>query len=99
MNAFPRQTDIQLQVARTVYINHVINNITEPLLQDPSGPLLGLSEDYIYSLSKDQVDLLGGENPEIVAMRERAEKKIVELEEALNIADRALRKTREVEAN
>jgi hypothetical protein len=60
--------------------------------------VLGLSVEYIHSLSDDQVDVLGGEDAQVVATRERAEEKIRELEEAMKIADHALRKTRDIEA-
>lgn len=73
---------------------HVQKHIVEPFLESSTGPLFGLSTDYVMNLTDDEIDELGGEDETIVTSRKACESKISRLEEAMRIADRAWRETR-----
>ena len=76
------------------FINHVNSNIVEPFLNSKTGPLLGLSTEFICNLSKDEVEMLGGEDETVTVERRNCEEKIKRLEEAKRIADATWKKTR-----
>ncbi|KFX86692.1 hypothetical protein V490_08938 [Pseudogymnoascus sp. VKM F-3557] len=78
------------EVARQEYITYITKEIIEHFLEDPNGPVLGLSVEYIQELSSDRIGQLGGEDEDIIARRKEAKANIGKLEEALRIADRAL---------
>ncbi|KFZ14601.1 hypothetical protein V502_06004 [Pseudogymnoascus sp. VKM F-4520 (FW-2644)] len=78
------------EIARQEYITYITKEIIEHFLEDPKGPVLGLSVEYIQELSPDRIGLLGGEDDDIIASRREAKVNIEKLEEALKIADRAL---------
>jgi len=63
----------------------------EPFLQDKQGPLLGLSTKFILRLDEELVERLGGEDQSVIVNRREMTAKITRLEEAMRIADRALR--------
>lgn len=69
----------------------------EPFLQSKDGPLFGLSTDYVLSLSEAEVEELGGEEKSVVEQRIDAKFKIEKLSQAMEIAQDAWRRTREVE--
>jgi hypothetical protein len=71
--------------------------IVEPFLQSKTGPLLGLSTDYILNLSDAEVEDYGREDQSVIDQRKDAAFKIEKLTQAMEIADSAWRRTREVE--
>jgi hypothetical protein len=81
------------QVALEYFKTHVIRQIVEEFLQDPNGPVLGLSDKYVIGLGKEQVDILGGEDESVVVARSETRNKIKSLEEAMNIAAETWRKS------
>ncbi|KFY41097.1 hypothetical protein V494_03202 [Pseudogymnoascus sp. VKM F-4513 (FW-928)] len=78
------------EIARQEYITYITKEIIEHFLEDPNGPVLGLSVEYIQELSSNRIGQLGGEDEDIIARRRDAKTNIEKLEEALRIADRAL---------
>ncbi|TVY40800.1 Dynamin-A [Lachnellula subtilissima] len=74
------------ELALRNFIYDVRHNITEPFLQDSSGPLLGLSTDFVLSLKPEEVDVLGGEDEGVIVGRREADDKIGRLEVAMRIA-------------
>ncbi|TVY46890.1 Dynamin-A [Lachnellula occidentalis] len=74
------------ELALRNFIYDVRHNITEPFLQDSSGPLLGLSTDFVLGLKAEEVDVLGGEDECVVVSRREADEKIGRLEVAMRIA-------------
>jgi hypothetical protein len=74
------------ELALRNFIYDVRHNITEPFLQDPSGPLLGLSTDFVLDLEEEEVNVLGGEDESVVVGRREADDKIGRLEVAMRIA-------------
>jgi hypothetical protein len=72
----------------------VNKHIAEPFLQNTKGPVLGLSTEYILSLSDDQIAYLGGEDEDTIKEREKTKKTIERLEAAKLIAEQTLRKTK-----
>lgn len=73
------------------------HHIIEPFLQDPKGPLLGLSLDFIMGLSEEDRDNLGAEDAAVIKSRKEIEASIQRLKEAKRIAELALRKTKAVD--
>lgn len=74
------------ELALRNFIYDVRQNITEPFLQGPSGPLLGLSTDFVLGLKAEEVDVLGGEDECVVVGRRESDEKIGRLEVAMRIA-------------
>jgi hypothetical protein len=84
------------QVAREYFKTHVIRQIVEEFLQDPKGPVLGLSDKYVLSLEDEQVDILGGEDESVVVARNETVRKVKRLEEAMKIAGETLKRSRQL---
>ncbi|TVY23382.1 Dynamin-A [Lachnellula hyalina] len=74
------------EIALSNFIYDVGNNITEPFLQDSSGPLLGLSTKFVLGLKAEEMDVLGGEDEGVIVVRREADDKIGRLEVAMRIA-------------
>ena len=85
------------QIALEDFLSHVQNRIVEPFLRDKHGPLLGLSSEYILSLSNDRIEMLGGEEKRVIDLRKDTLEKIIRLEDAMRIANQTLRLTKELE--
>jgi hypothetical protein len=78
------------------FIYDVTHNIDEPFLVNTKGPLLGLNAKYIMGLSVGEVaELAADEEVDVVARRE-SELRIGRLEEAVRIAEGALKRTKEL---
>lgn len=58
----------------------------EEFLKDPKGPILGLSDEYVINLHKEEVDMLGGEDESVVVARKETMEKIKRLQQATRIA-------------
>jgi hypothetical protein len=69
----------------------VVVRIVENFLQDEQGPLFGLSTKFILGLNREVVQRLGGEDEFVTMDRKETEMKITRLEQAMAIADKALR--------
>lgn len=69
----------------------------EGFIQDPQGPILGLSNKYVLNLTDDQIDFLGGEVESVVDDRNDTERKIERLKAALKIASEVGRKSKQLE--
>jgi hypothetical protein len=82
------------QIAIEYFKTHVIYEVVEQFLQDPKGPLFGLSEEYLSGIGKNQLDILGGEDELVVKDRNNTMKRIKNLEEALRIAEGTLKKSK-----
>lgn len=82
------------EVAREDYLFYVTHRIAEPFLQDKKGPLLGLSQEFILGLSREEQESLGAEDESVIKIRKELEDKIQRLKQAKNIADLALRRTK-----
>lgn len=74
------------EIALKNFMHDVRHNITEPFLQDPKGPLLGLGTDFVLGLSEEEVEVLGGEDESLVVGRREADERIRRLEVAGSIA-------------
>ncbi|KAG4431228.1 hypothetical protein IFR05_013287 [Cadophora sp. M221] len=86
------------EIALEAFKAHVISQIVEEgFLQDPKGPILGLSDKYVLSLDEEQIEILGGEDEIVVATRNKATADVKRLEEALKIAGETWRKSMLVE--
>ncbi|KAL1889653.1 hypothetical protein Sste5346_008772 [Sporothrix stenoceras] len=76
------------------FIHHVNNTIVEDFVTDPAGPLRGLSAKFVYALSDDEVDRLGGESRDDIENRQRLHDRIQKLLAAQETARGALDKAR-----
>jgi hypothetical protein len=85
------------KIALEDFLTHIQQHIVEPFFQDKHGPLLGLSTDYILSLSEDRIEMLGGEDKSVIDLRRDTIDKIKRLESAMRIADQTWRRTKERE--
>jgi len=69
----------------------------EVFLQDPKGPVLGLSDKYVIGLDEEQIDILGGEDESVVISRNETLGKIKRLEEGMRIAGETWKKSMQVD--
>lgn len=69
----------------------------EEFLKDPKGLILGLSDEYVLNLHKEQVDILGGEDEFVVISRREAMEKIKRLQQATKIAGDTRTKSMQLE--
>lgn len=80
------------EIALEDFISHIQHRIVEPFFQDKHGPVLGLSTDYILSLSEERIEMLGGEEKTVIDLRKDTIDKIKRLEDAMRIADKGARR-------
>ncbi|KAL2066683.1 hypothetical protein VTL71DRAFT_2755 [Oculimacula yallundae] len=85
------------EIALEAFKEHVISQIVEMFLQNPKGPVLGLSDKYVLGLDEEQIDILGGEDDIVVAQRSTSKADIRRLEEAMRIAEETWRRSMLVE--
>ncbi|CZR66635.1 uncharacterized protein PAC_16536 [Phialocephala subalpina] len=85
------------EIALEDFLSHIQHRIVEPFFQDKHGPVLGLSTDYILSLSEERIEMLGGEDKSVINLRKDTIDKIKRLEDAMRIADQTWRRTKEHE--
>ncbi|OBT80178.1 hypothetical protein VF21_00583 [Pseudogymnoascus sp. 05NY08] len=74
-----------------------INRLVEGFLKDPKGLILGLSDEYVLNLHKEQVDILGGEDELVVVSRNETMDKIKRLQHATKIAGETRTKSMQLE--
>ncbi|KFZ08451.1 hypothetical protein V501_05960 [Pseudogymnoascus sp. VKM F-4519 (FW-2642)] len=74
-----------------------IHRLVEEFLKDPKGLILGLSDEYVLNLHKEQVDILGGEDEFVVISRKEAMEKIKRLQQATKIAGDTRTKSMQLE--
>ncbi|KAF4637832.1 hypothetical protein G7Y89_g237 [Cudoniella acicularis] len=67
------------QVSIQNFIHNLTHNILEPFLFSPSGPLLGLNQDFLLGLSEQEIEELAGEDENIVEQRKESEERIERL--------------------
>ncbi|KAI1825615.1 vacuolar sorting protein VPS1 [Xylaria intraflava] len=98
VNAVHDILKVYYQIAIESFVRHVTNHIIEGFVSGcsknhPKGPLRGLTRDWVYSLSDDEVADLAREDDETIAKRARLDEKIRELHTADVIAQRATEAT------
>ncbi|OBT42407.1 hypothetical protein VE00_06005 [Pseudogymnoascus sp. WSF 3629] len=74
-----------------------IHRLVEEFLKDTKGLILGLSDEYVLNLHKEQVDILGGEDEFVVVARNATMAKIKRLQQATEIAGDTRTKSMQLE--
>ncbi|WDK19490.1 vacuolar sorting protein VPS1 [Colletotrichum graminicola] len=78
------------------FIRYVINDIAEDFVSYSGGALMGLSTDWVFTLSEEDVQKMAREDDEILANRAHFDRIIERLETAHEIAEKARIQTREL---
>ncbi|KAK2049090.1 vacuolar sorting protein VPS1 [Colletotrichum somersetense] len=78
------------------FIRYVTNDIVEDFVSYSGGPLMGLSTDWMFTLSEEDVQTMAREDDETLTKRAHFDKIIEKLETAQKIAEKARIQTREL---
>ncbi|KAK2025937.1 vacuolar sorting protein VPS1 [Colletotrichum zoysiae] len=78
------------------FIGYVTNDIVEDFVSYSGGPLMGLSTDWMFTLSEEDVQMMAREDDETLSKRAHFDKIIEKLETAHKIAEKARIQTREL---
>ncbi|KAI1426138.1 vacuolar sorting protein VPS1 [Xylaria sp. FL1777] len=87
---------VYYQICIESFVRHITHNIIENFVSgngEVRGPLKGLSRDWIYSLTEDEVERLAREDDLTISKRAELDKQISELQTADSIAQRATEAT------
>ncbi|KAK8116916.1 uncharacterized protein PG998_005197 [Apiospora kogelbergensis] len=82
------------ELSLRTFIEHVTKRIVEDMMSSKDGPLLGLSPDYLMSLSEAEIEEVAREDEGAQARRKQCLARMARLTEANRIAENALRDTR-----
>ncbi|KAK1595545.1 vacuolar sorting protein VPS1 [Colletotrichum navitas] len=78
------------------FIRYVINDIIEDFVSYSGGPLMGLSTDWVFTLSEEEVQKMAREDDETLKKRAHFDRIIEGLKTAHEIAEKARIQTREL---
>ncbi|KAK2053608.1 vacuolar sorting protein VPS1, partial [Colletotrichum caudatum] len=78
------------------FIRYVTNDIVEDFVSYSGGPLMGLSTDWMFTLSEEEVQTMAREDDETLSKRVHFDKIIEKLETAHRIAEKARVQTRDL---
>ncbi|KAK9781177.1 putative Vacuolar sorting protein VPS1 [Seiridium cardinale] len=81
----------QLELQR--FIDFTTKRVIEDFVSSKSGPLLGLSTEYILSLSEPEIEDLAREDDATLSRREKYDEKIARLTESCAIVEHAWKQT------
>lgn len=86
------------QISIEGFIRHVTHIIIEQFVNDPLGPLRGLSRDWVYALDEEAVWKIAREDKETLAERRRLEDMIEKLQRAQHVSGTARARVASLEA-
>ncbi|KAH6652547.1 vacuolar sorting protein VPS1 [Truncatella angustata] len=84
---------VYYELALQSFIDFTTKRIIEDFVSSKTGPLLGLSTDYVLNLSETEVEKLAREDDSVLSKRDKYDEKIARLEQSYAIAERAWKQT------
>lgn len=85
---------VYYELSLEAFIRYITNDIVEDFVSFSKGPLLGLSTDWVFTLTDEEVQRLAREDDETVGRRSHFDGVIEKLEAAHEIAEKARIQTR-----
>ncbi|KAK1987288.1 vacuolar sorting protein VPS1 [Colletotrichum cereale] len=87
---------VYYELSLEAFIRYVTNDIVEDFVSYSGGPLMGLSTDWVFTLSEEDVQKMAREDDETLAKRAHFDSIIEKLETAHDIAEKARIQTRDL---
>ncbi|GKT40575.1 uncharacterized protein ColSpa_00756 [Colletotrichum spaethianum] len=85
---------VYYELSLEAFIRYVTNDIVEDFVSYSKGPLMGLSTDWVFMLSEEEVEKMARENEETLNKRAHLDSVIDKLKAAHEIAEKARVQTR-----